>query len=136
MRRTREDQTLNRSSGGMILSNDLLIRNGSVMDGTGKQAFRADVIVEGDRILDVGNFPEAECRTTIDAAGQVVAPGFIDAHTHLDFFLPSPRHAEVLKSWAYQGVTTIVADNWGWRPGRKSHSQKSNNKKGEANVHE
>ncbi len=93
-----------------------LIKNGMVMDGTGTPAYRADVLVENDRILDVGIFPELQTEYIIDAQGLVVAPGFIDVHTHLDFFLPDPRHAEVLKSWAFQGVTTIVAGNCGFSP--------------------
>ena len=67
------------------------------MDGHGSPAVRSDVIINGDKITDIGNFPDADATISIDAGGQAVAPGFIDAHTHLDFFLPSPRHAEVLK---------------------------------------
>ena len=70
------------------MSADVLIKNGMVMDGTGKPAVRADVIIEGDRIKDVGLFPDAKASKAIDATGLAVAPGFIDAHTHLDFFLP------------------------------------------------
>jgi len=100
---------------------DVLIKNGTVMDGSGEPARKADVIVEGDRIKDVGSFADAEASRTIDASGLVVAPGFIDAHTHLDFFLASPRHAEVLESWARQGVTTIVAGNCGFSPAPINH---------------
>ncbi len=94
----------------------MLIKNGLVMDGNGTQAYRSDVLVENDRILDVGILPELQTENIIDAEGLVVAPGFIDVHTHLDFFLPDPRHAEVLKSWAFQGVTTIVSGNCGFSP--------------------
>lgn len=94
----------------------VLIKNGQIMDGSGAKAFRADVIVESDRILDIGSFPDARADQTINAEGLAVAPGFIDAHTHLDFFLPDIRHAEVLKPWAYQGVTTIIAGNCGFSP--------------------
>ena len=58
------------------------------MDGTGTPAVRADVIVRGNRIEDVGIFPDAEASKVIDAEHLVVAPGFVDVHTHLDFFLP------------------------------------------------
>ncbi|MBL7177104.1 MAG: amidohydrolase family protein [Desulfobacteraceae bacterium] len=101
---------------------DILIKNGMVMDGTGNPAVRADVLIHGDRILDVGILSEAGNSNVIDAEGLAVAPGFIDAHTHLDFFLPSPRHAEVLKTWAFQGVTTIVAGNCGWSPAPIDHT--------------
>ncbi len=58
--------------------NDVLIRNGIVMDGTGKAAFKADVIVRGERIEDIGNFPDAKASLILNAEGLVVAPGFID----------------------------------------------------------
>jgi len=100
---------------------DVLIKNGMVMDGSGGPAARADVVIEGDRIKDVGLFPDADAACVIDASGLAVAPGFIDAHTHLDFFFASPRHAEVLESWARQGVTTIVAGNCGYSPAPINH---------------
>jgi len=91
------------------------------MDGAGGPAVRADVIVNGERIDKVGLFPDAQAAKVIDATGLAVAPGFIDVHTHLDFFLPSPRHAEVLESWAHQGVTTIIAGNCGYSPAPINH---------------
>lgn len=103
------------------MGNDVLIRNGMVMDGSGEKAARADIIVEDNRIKDIGLFPDAEASRVIDATGLAVAPGFIDAHTHLDFFLASPRHAQVLESWARQGVTTIIAGNCGYSPAPINH---------------
>jgi len=100
---------------------DVLIKNGMLMDGSGKPAVRADVLIENGRIKDVGLFPDADATRVIDAAGLAVAPGFIDVHTHLDFFFASPRHAEVLGSWAQQGVTTIVAGNCGFSPAPINH---------------
>ena len=58
---------------------------------------------------------------TIDATNLVVAPGFIDVHSHLDFFIPIPRHAEVLETWIEQGATTIVAGNCGYSPAPINH---------------
>lgn len=98
------------------MSASLLIKNGLVMDGAGQPAARADVMVRGDRVEAVGLFPEARADRVIDASGLVAAPGFIDVHTHLDFFLPSPRHPYVLESFARQGVTTVVAGNCGFSP--------------------
>ena len=92
-----------------------------VTDGTGSPSTRADVLIKGDRIQDVGLFPDARVSKVIDAKGLVVAPGFIDCHTHLDFFLPSPRHPEVLESYAHQGVATFVAGNCGWSPAPINH---------------
>ena len=62
---------------------DLVIRNGKVVDGSGLPAFNADVGVKDGVIVKVGPITE-EAIETIDAEGQVVAPGFIDPHTHFD----------------------------------------------------
>src|SRR4051794_37797127 len=66
---------------------DLLIRNGRIVDGTGNPWFYGDVAVRGDRIVAVGRIGQAEANRTIDAQGLVVAPGFIDMHSHSDFLL-------------------------------------------------
>lgn len=91
---------------------DLLIENGTVVDGTGAPRFAADVAVADDRIVAVG--PDLAQRFAagrrIDAAGQVVAPGFIDVHTHDDMaLLARPEMAFKVS----QGVTTLVAGNCG-----------------------
>ena len=62
---------------------DLVIRNGRVVDGTGVPAHNADIAVDGERITAVGVIT-APGRTEIDAAGQLVTPGFVDIHTHYD----------------------------------------------------
>ena len=75
------------------MSVELAIRNGLVVDGTGAEPRAADVGVAGDRIVLVGEVPEAG--REIDAAGKVVAPGFIDIHSHSDFtLLVDPRALE------------------------------------------
>src|SRR5205809_7017776 len=72
----------------------LLIRNGSLIDGTGAPARRADVAVEGDRVVAVGSGLQGEARRVIDAGGHVVAPGFIDAHAHSElFYFDCPRRS-------------------------------------------
>lgn len=90
---------------------DLLIRGGTVVDGTGRPGFRADVAVIGDTICDVGSIPpEAQAAKTVDATGKVVAPGFIDIHTHADIaLLARPEHLPKVM----QGVTTEVFTNCG-----------------------
>src|SRR5256885_8387365 len=83
----------------------LLIRNGSLVDGSGAPARAADVAVEGDRIVAVAPRLAGESTRVIDAAGQVVAPGFIDMHSHSDLFYFGCPSAE---SKVRQGVTTEV----------------------------
>src|SRR5437867_9484276 len=83
----------------------LLLRGGSVIDGTGAGARSADVAIEGDRIVAIGPGLRGEAARTIDASGHVVAPGFIDMHSHSDLFYFACPSAE---SKVRQGVTTEV----------------------------
>jgi len=84
---------------------DLLIRGGHIVDGTGNPWFAGDVGIRGDRIVAVGRLDGASAKRTIDAHGLVVAPGFIDLHTHSDLSLLSDGNAE---SKVRQGVTVDV----------------------------
>jgi N-acyl-D-amino-acid deacylase len=89
---------------------DLLIKNGSVLDGTGAESIRADIGICGERIAAVGDLSKAEAKQTIDAAGQIVCPGFIDVHSHSDaYLLIEPRAS----SKVFQGITTEVCGNCG-----------------------
>ena len=89
---------------------DLLITGGNVADGTGSPAQRADIGVRAGRIAAVGRLEGREAATTLDATGLLVAPGFIDIHSHSDFtLLVDPR----AQSQAFQGVTTEVVGNCG-----------------------
>src|ERR671935_211207 len=90
---------------------DLLIRGGEVIDGTGAPAREADVSVSAGRIVAVEAASSRPARRVIDARGQVVAPGFIDIHTHSDFTLPLNPRAE---SKIRQGVTLEVVGNCGF----------------------
>jgi len=85
---------------------DLVLRGGTVHDGTGAPGRVADVAVRGDRIVEVAPRLRARGRTEIDATGRVVAPGFIDIHSHGDSNLwADPRGESLVR----QGITTIVA---------------------------
>lgn len=86
---------------------DLVIRNGLVCDGSGAPAFRGDVAVRDGRIVAVGEI-QAEARETIDAGGRVIAPGFIDPHTHYDAQLVWDGQAQPSLE---HGVTTVMPGN-------------------------
>ena len=88
---------------------DLLIRNGTVLDGSGAKGVRADVAVTGGRIVRVGRLSGATAVREIDATGLVVAPGFIDVHTHADGIANTPEAANFVR----MGVTTVIAGNCG-----------------------
>src|SRR5471030_344433 len=88
---------------------DLVVRGGEVVDGTGSSRQRADIGIQGDRIVSIGEVGAGALE--IDARGQVVTPGFIDVHTHFDAqvfwdgqLTPSPLH----------GVTTALGGNCGF----------------------
>lgn len=90
-------------------SYDLVIRGGTVIDGSGSPGVRADVAVQAGKIAKVGDLSGAQAKRAIDASGLVVAPGFIDVHTHADDLAERPRAENYLR----MGVTTIVAGNCG-----------------------
>jgi N-acyl-D-amino-acid deacylase len=92
---------------------DLIIRGASVIDGSGSPAFPADVGIAGDKIVVVGSLTEASAAEVVDAAGLVVAPGFIDMHSHADYTLPVLPTAD---SKVHQGITLEVVGNCGQSP--------------------
>jgi N-acyl-D-amino-acid deacylase len=89
---------------------DLIVRNATVVDGTRAPRYQGDVGVRGDRIVVIGSLRNDQATTEIDAAGKILSPGFIDAHTHDDRLMLS---APGMAPKASQGVTTVIAGNCG-----------------------
>ncbi|ANN78215.1 N-acyl-D-amino-acid deacylase family protein [Bordetella flabilis] len=88
---------------------DLILRNATVIDGSGKSRYAADVAIAGDRIAGIGRFEHPDL-PVLDARGQVLAPGFIDSHTHDDGYLLA--HPDMTPKVS-QGITTVVTGNCG-----------------------
>jgi N-acyl-D-amino-acid deacylase len=89
---------------------DILIKNGTIIDGTGNKREKADIGILKDRIVEIGNLSESQSQNTIDANGLTVSPGFIDMHSHGDMnlaFLPTAD------SKIHQGITLEVVGNCG-----------------------
>jgi N-acyl-D-amino-acid deacylase len=95
--------------GGQAPTYDLVIVNGTVVDGTGSPGRRANVAVKDGKIAAVGNVSAASGKESLDAKGLVVAPGFIDVHTHADSLDERPLATNFVR----MGVTTIIAGNCG-----------------------
>ncbi|MBC8029867.1 MAG: D-aminoacylase [Pyrinomonadaceae bacterium] len=90
-------------------SYDLVITNARVIDGTGNPWFRADVGIRNGRIAGIGKIGAAEAKTRIDAANRILAPGFIDVHTHVESLFSQPAAENFIR----MGVTTLVTGNCG-----------------------
>jgi N-acyl-D-amino-acid deacylase len=92
------------------MADALLVRGGAVVDGTGEPARRADVLLRDGRVAALGALDAPPDARVLDTAGLVVAPGFVDLHTHADFtLLAFPDAASAVR----QGVTTVVVGNCG-----------------------
>src|SRR5260370_31102697 len=86
-------------------SYDVMIRNGHVLDGSGNPWVAADIAIRGDRIVKIGRHLPGTAKVAIDAKGLLVAPGFIDMHSHSEYTLLSDGDAQ---SKIRQGVTTEI----------------------------
>ena len=92
------------------MAHDVVIKNGLVVDGTGAPAQRADVAIDGDRVVEVGTVDASGAGRVIDAEGRHVTPGFVDVHTHLDAQI---AWDPIAASSCYHGVTSVVLGNCG-----------------------
>ncbi|HCM76681.1 MAG TPA: aminoacylase [Cytophagales bacterium] len=91
---------------------DLIIKNGTVYDGSGNPPVQSDVAINNDKIVKIGNLTNAKAKKIIDASGLAVAPGFIDLHAHLDPLLELPGAESAIR----QGVTTSLGGPDGSSP--------------------
>ena len=96
---------------------DLIIRGGTIVDGSGAARFKSDIALNGGkiaRLIPPAESPQASGAREIDATGLVIAPGFIDMHSHSDWVIPIPDHADILRPFLLQGVTTFIGGNCGF----------------------
>ena len=96
----------------------ILLHSGKIIDGTGSRSYNGHVLIEGDRIKDVlrHDEPLPNADVAIDVSGCAIAPGFIDAHSHLEGMLVLNSRQKLLKCQLEQGITTIVGGNCGFSP--------------------
>jgi N-acyl-D-amino-acid deacylase len=92
---------------------DLILENADVMDGSGKQSYRADVGIKGSAIEKIGNLKDAETAKRVDVSGKMVCPGFVDVHSHADLTFFREDHPKQLSPLVRQGITTFVGGNCG-----------------------
>lgn len=94
---------------------DLILKNGTVIDGLKTPRYEADIAIQGDQIVQIGRLAEEEAREVIDVTGKIVAPGFVDVHNHSDGWLLNTPH---LFSKTSQGLTSevIMADGISYAP--------------------
>ncbi|MDJ0865495.1 MAG: amidohydrolase family protein [Myxococcota bacterium] len=98
------------------MSEEVLLRGGRVIDGTGAPAFRADVHVRDGRIDAVGDLAALESARVVDCSDRLVAPGFIDIHSHSDWLVPGADAGALVEPFVRQGMTTLVGGNCGFSP--------------------
>lgn len=93
-----------------------IIKNGLIYDGTGGEPYKGAVLIQDDVIADIGALEGVEADSVIDVEGKAVAPGFIDAHSHNDWFLMRSDTNRFFEPFVEQGITTQVTGNCGFSP--------------------
>lgn len=89
---------------------DILLKNGKILDGTGNSWFYGDIAVKEGKIAAIGHLDQWKAAKTIDVSGLIVAPGFIDVHTHIE---GDEKKNPTADNFIYDGVTTVIAGNCG-----------------------
>lgn len=89
---------------------DILIKNGRIFDGTGNSWFYGDVAIKAGKIFKIGTLHSVSAIQTIDATGLIIAPGFIDVHTHIE---GDEKNNPTADNFIYDGVTTVITGNCG-----------------------
>ena len=93
-----------------------LLKSGLIVDGTGEKAYPADLLIDGERISAIGALDGHEADKIIDVSGRCIAPGFIDAHSHNDWFVARQDNPRFFSPFIQQGITTQVTGNCGFSP--------------------
>ena len=98
----------------MLNGNYTLLKNGFVVDGSGEKGFNGSLLINDNRIEKISPGEITATGRVIDCAGLVIMPGIIDAHSHMDWYLPIQGHDELKLPFTAQGVTTFVAGQCGY----------------------
>ncbi len=92
----------------------VMLKDGLIVDGTGKAAFKGSLLIKGDRIEEIIKGDIEFKGQTIDCTNRVIAPGIIDMHTHMDWVLPAAGRPDLTAPFTRQGVTTFIGGNCGF----------------------
>ncbi|MCL2188924.1 MAG: amidohydrolase family protein [Defluviitaleaceae bacterium] len=113
----------------------ILLKNGTIYDGTGAPSYMGDVYIEGERIVDIGTGLSPEVDKVIDCTGLSITPGFIDAHSHNDFFVDGEDRDAYFAPFIKQGITTQIVGNCGFSSYGVSRESVHKNKVGGGLFH-